>query len=162
MSMTDGHIYFDSDLFYRGRRPAINPFVSVTRVGRQTQTPLGRDVGRVLLELLNSYEKTQSFLKFGAELGENSRQVLAIGEKILALFDQPQLSVIEANIQPILVGLMMAGLWDGLNGVKMSLNYQNNQQFRESADEIVAKHQSLNSLVEELRRNPGAWQRFLT
>ena len=48
MSMTDGHIYFDTDFYNQGRRPAINPFLSVTRVGFQAQTPLVRDLSRTL------------------------------------------------------------------------------------------------------------------
>jgi F-type H+/Na+-transporting ATPase subunit alpha len=46
MSMTDGHIFFDSEFFNQGKRPAINPFVSVTRVGHQTQSPLTRSMSR--------------------------------------------------------------------------------------------------------------------
>ena len=68
MSMTDGHIFFDSDLYFAGRRPAINPFVSVTRVGYQTQSHLRRELGREVVKRLNDFEKTQSFVRFGAEL----------------------------------------------------------------------------------------------
>ena len=49
MSMTDGHIYFDNELFFKGRRPAINPFISVTRVGYQTQTSLRKEMWAALV-----------------------------------------------------------------------------------------------------------------
>lgn len=159
MSMTDGHIYFDSDLFFRGRRPAINPFISVTRVGHQTQTTLGRDIGRVLVELLANYEKTQSFLKFGAELGETSRQVLAMGDKLLAFFNQPLMSVIESNLQQMMLTLLVAGLWDGSKGEKMINSYRKDVKFRQEIDELLARHTNLNSLTGELRKNPDSWLR---
>ena len=55
MSMTDGHLYFDSDMFTKGQRPAINPFLSVTRVGRQTQTPVQRQINREVLNFLTLF-----------------------------------------------------------------------------------------------------------
>jgi F0F1-type ATP synthase alpha subunit len=70
MSMTDGHLLFDRALFIEGRRPAIDPFRSVTRVGRQTQTILRRQIGRLLLTFLQSVEHLHGFASFEAELGE--------------------------------------------------------------------------------------------
>src|SRR4030042_876615 len=55
MSMTEGHIFFDIDLISQGKRPAVNPFLSVTRVGHQTQTPLQRDVSREISVFLVTY-----------------------------------------------------------------------------------------------------------
>ena len=86
MSMTDGHLYFDKDLFYLGRRPAINPFLSVTRVGRQTQTNLRREINREIISFLNLYEKMQSYIHFGAELNENIKSTLSTGAKIIQFF----------------------------------------------------------------------------
>src|SRR3989344_6195922 len=64
MSMTDGHIYFDNNLFTEGRRPAVNPFLSVTRVGRQTQTELERTISRELISFLTLREKIENFAHF--------------------------------------------------------------------------------------------------
>lgn len=152
MSMTDGHIYFDNDLFFRGRRPAIDPFVSVTRVGRQTQTPLTRDAGRVLYELLNSYEKTQSFLKFGAELGESSRQILAMGDRVLAFFDQPQYTVVPGNVQIALLALLLSGVWDGKNTLKMVEAYIKDTGVRSQMDDMVSKAGAMGELIEAVRK----------
>ncbi|KKU55705.1 MAG: ATP synthase subunit alpha [Candidatus Amesbacteria bacterium GW2011_GWA2_47_11] len=157
MSMTDGHIFFDSDFFFRGRRPAINPFMSVTRVGHQTQTPLLRDIGQVLLELMSNYEKTQSFLKFGAELGENSRQVLVMGNKLLDFFNQPPEAIMNLNVQIILAGLLMAGLWDGTVTGKMVERYDQDAEFRKAADEMVTQCRTLDFMISELRKNPQFW-----
>ncbi len=152
MSMTDGHIYFDSDLFFKGRRPAINPFVSVTRVGHQTQTKLARDAGRMLFDLLNSYEKTQSFLKFGAELGEMSRQVLAMGDRVLGFFDQPLYSVVPANVQMVLLAMLVSGIWDGKDINKMLLAYSSEPGIKEGVDGLIKSCDSMNQLIEESRK----------
>ena len=58
--MTDGHIFFDIDLYNQGVRPAINYFLSVTRVGRQTQTAIRYKINRELTAILSLYEKTKS------------------------------------------------------------------------------------------------------
>ena len=62
MSMTDGHIFFDIDLYNQGRRPAVNPFLSVTRSGHQVQTFLQQDLGRKLTSFLVEYEKMKEFM----------------------------------------------------------------------------------------------------
>jgi len=152
MSMTDGHIYFDSDLFYRGRRPAVNPFISVTRVGRQTQQALGRDIARVLFELLNSYEKTQSFLKFGAELGENSRQILAMGDRVLAFFDQPPDSPVPPSLQKLLMASLISGMWAGKDTAKVLEKFAASPELVNAVEEIISRSQSLNELIEEARK----------
>ena len=152
MSMTDGHIYFDSDLFYRGRRPAVNPFISVTRVGRQTQQALGRDIARVLFELLNSYEKTQSFLKFGAELGENSRQILAMGDRGLAFFDQPPDSPVPPSLQKLLMASLISGMWAGKDTAKVLEKFAASPELVNAVEEIISRSKSLNELIEEARK----------
>jgi len=155
MSMTDGHIYFDSELFFKGRRPAVNPFVSVTRVGRQTQTKLRRDAGRVLYDLLSNFERTQSFLKFGAELGENSRQILAMGDKVLKFFDQPLFSHVPINLQLVLLALVLSGMWDGSNITRFTGVYTSDASFSRVIDEIVMGNDSMPRLMEECRRQSG-------
>lgn len=162
MSMTDGHVYFDSEMFFKGRRPAVNPFVSVTRVGRQTQTALQRDAGRNLLDLLNSYEKTQSFLKFGAELGESSRQILAMGEKIIKFFDQPMSVVVPMPVQLILLCLLLSGVWNGEHLEKLVEAYSLDAEAKKAMDEMVARNDTLNKLMEEVRRSGDYWLSKLT
>lgn len=123
MSMTDGHVYFDSGLFFAGRRPAIDPFLSVTRVGRQTQTPLQKDITKKLLQALSDYEKTTRFVKFGTELGENSRAVLDMGEKIWQLFDQPINEIVPLPLAMILFVMLTMGDFDPKNTQKAIENY---------------------------------------
>jgi F-type H+/Na+-transporting ATPase subunit alpha len=110
MSMTDGHLYFDSDLFAKGRRPAINPFLSVTRVGRQTQSTLKRDINREILSFLTISEKMQNFSHFGAELTESSKVTLAVGEKVIKFLDQGPSTTMPINLQILLFSM----LWNNI------------------------------------------------
>lgn len=156
MSMTDGHIYFDSDLFFKGRRPAINPFVSVTRVGHQTQSKLRRDTNQTLLDLLNNYERTQSFLKFGAELGENSRQVLALGDALIAFFNQPLYSVVPANVQVVLLAMLISGLWHGQNMEKFIQAYAADPALTQVVDSLATTCDTMKRLIEDSRKKADA------
>jgi F-type H+-transporting ATPase subunit alpha len=151
MSMTDGHIYYDGELFFRGRRPAINPFVSVTRVGHQTQTALAREAGRVLTDLLSGYERTQSFLKFGAELGESSRQVLTMGERVLTFFNQPVDKAVPFNLQLILLALLVSGIWNGKNLEKVLDEYQKDKSLADWIDKMVEESPDMTVLIEKGR-----------
>lgn len=151
MSMTDGHIYYDGELFFRGRRPAINPFVSVTRVGHQTQSPLAREAGRILTDLLSGYERAQSFLRFGAELGESSRQILTMGDRVLAFFDQPAGSTIPYELQMVLLALLISGVWNGKNLEKVITEYQNNNELADKLKRMVEESRNMNNLIEKGR-----------
>ena len=151
MSMTDGHVFFDGDYYFRGRRPAINTFLSVTRVGRQTQTPLQRDASRLLVDLMTSYERTQGFQKFGAELGESSRQILAMGDRVLTFFDQPVWMVVPENMQLVLLSLLISGTWDGKGMEKIVDKYGKDSRVKTEADAVVAGSQNMAKLIELCR-----------
>lgn len=88
MSMTDGHIYFDSDMFYRGARPAVNVFLSVTRVGKQTQDQSMRDLAGKILALLKKKEEMVRFLRFGSEITLPVSILLRQADRVTAFFNQ--------------------------------------------------------------------------
>lgn len=111
MSMTDGHLYFDAELFSAGQRPAINLFLSVTRVGRQTQTGLSREIGQVVLQTLKKYEDLQRFLRFGSELSESVQDVVRIARGINILFRQIEVEVVDLRFQFV----KLAWLWNGVS-----------------------------------------------
>lgn len=112
MGITDGHIFFDSNAFYNGRRPAINIAISVTRVGKQTQTKLKKEVGRILSAFLAKYEKIQNFSQFGTELSPDVIQTLKRGEKLYELFDQHYDMALPGSVQLILLGMVWLGIFD--------------------------------------------------
>jgi F-type H+-transporting ATPase subunit alpha len=90
ISITDGQIFLESDLFYSGVRPAINVGISVSRVGGNAQTKAMKSVaGRLRLDL-SQYRELEAFAQFGSELDEATRSTLNRGEKMVATLNQPQ------------------------------------------------------------------------
>jgi F-type H+-transporting ATPase subunit alpha len=90
ISITDGQIFLESDLFYSGVRPAINVGISVSRVGGNAQIKAMRSVaGRLRLDL-SQYRELEAFSQFGSELDEATRAALNRGEKMVATLNQPQ------------------------------------------------------------------------
>src|SRR3989344_9265247 len=148
MSMTDGHVYFDTGLFFAGRRPAIDPFLSVTRVGRQTQSPLQKDISSRLLTMLSDYEKTTRFVKFGTELGENSRAVLDLGEKIWQFFDQPINEIVPRPLAMVLFAMLISGNFNPKNTQKAIETYDKDKVKKllegcETLDQLINKINNL-------------------
>jgi F-type H+-transporting ATPase subunit alpha len=90
ISITDGQIFLESDLFYSGVRPAINVGTSVSRVGGNAQTKAMKKVaGRLRLDLAQ-YRELEAFAQFGSELDAATQQTLARGERMVATLNQPQ------------------------------------------------------------------------
>lgn len=112
MGITDGHIFFDSNIFYNGRRPAVNTAISVTRVGKQTQSDVERSITRELNSFLSLYDKMQNLSHFGAELTDNVKNILAMGEKIYLFFDQHYAVIVPKEVQLILFSLLWVRLID--------------------------------------------------
>ncbi len=157
-SMTDGHLYFDSDLFAKGRRPAINPFLSVTRVGRQTQSNLKRDINREIFSFLTIYEKMQNFSHFGAELNETIRITLSFGEKLTSYLDQPLSTITPLNLQIVLFAMLWNSKMQNItlepigHDLEKIVNvYNTNRDARKEVDDLVASSASFNNLLIEIR-----------
>ncbi len=113
MSMTDGHIFFDSNLFFSGTRPAVNIFLSVTRVGRQTQPAILKQAGVKTLELLKKCEDLERFMRFGSEVIDTVKMTIEKGQKIKSFFRQRELKGINYKDQVILLTLIFLDKWDG-------------------------------------------------
>jgi F-type H+/Na+-transporting ATPase subunit alpha len=90
ISITDGQIFLQSELFYSGVRPAVNVGISVSRVGAAAQTKAMKKVaGRLRLDLAQ-YRELEAFAQFGSELDRATQQALTRGEKMVATLNQPQ------------------------------------------------------------------------
>ena len=90
ISITDGQIFLQSELFYSGVRPAVNVGISVSRVGASAQTKAMKKVaGRLRLDLAQ-YRELEAFAQFGSELDRATQQALTRGEKMVATLNQPQ------------------------------------------------------------------------
>jgi F-type H+-transporting ATPase subunit alpha len=90
ISITDGQIFLEADLFRSGVRPAINVGISVSRVGGSAQTkPMKRVAGRLRLEL-SQYRELEAFAQFGSELDADTQRTLARGERLVAALNQDE------------------------------------------------------------------------
>jgi F-type H+/Na+-transporting ATPase subunit alpha len=158
MSMTDGHLFFDSELFNQGKRPAINPFLSVTRVGLQSQVPLVREISRKIGAFLVQLERMQEVMHFGAELPEQFRQTVALGERINLLFDQSNESIVPLNASIVLLTALNAQYWADrqVGEIKQKIDlfvskYSKEQQFRAVVDDMVFKSKTMDELTVMLK-----------
>ncbi len=109
ISITDGQIFLESDLFYSGVRPAINVGTSVSRVGGNAQTRAFRKVaGRLRLDLAQ-YRELEAFAQFGSDLDLATQQTLARGGRMVATLNQPQ-------YQPWTMEEQVVAIYAGING----------------------------------------------
>ena len=92
ISITDGQIYLESDLFNAGQRPALNVGISVSRVGSAAQTKAMRKVAGPLKLDLAQYRELAAFAQFASDLDKATRDQLTRGEKISEVIKQPQYS----------------------------------------------------------------------
>src|SRR3990172_9689302 len=160
MAMTDGHIYFDIDLFNQGRRPPVNPFLSVTRVGRQAQTPMLRDLSRQLTSFLLHLEDLRQFMHFGAELSEKTRRELALGERLTAFFDQAPDAIVPLNINVILLSCLWGGFWKDVEVSQMKrdqeliiADYQKDATYKAKIDNLLLNIKTFAELVDFVKQD---------
>ncbi len=88
ISITDGQIFLDSDLFNEGQRPAVNVGLSVSRVGGAAQTKLLKQVAAKIRMNLAQYRELQAFSQFGTDVDEATKKVLDAGERMTAVLRQ--------------------------------------------------------------------------
>jgi len=120
ISITDGQIFLERDLFNRGIRPAINSGLSVSRVGGSAQWKAMRSVASTLRLELASYNELASFAQFGAELDEASRKRLQRGALIEELFKQDLHNVKSLTTQIIVLYALKNGMLDEFNINKLT------------------------------------------
>lgn len=114
ISITDGQIFLETDLFYRGVRPAINVGLSVSRVGSAAQTKAMKQVsGSIKLELAQ-YREMASFSQFASDLDVATQKLLSRGERLTELLKQPQNSPLKVEEQVISIFLGVKGYLDSL------------------------------------------------
>ena len=92
ISITDGQIFLETDLFYQGIRPAVNVGISVSRVGSSAQIKAMKQVAGAIKGELAQYREMAAFAKFGSDLDAATQRLLARGERLTELLKQPQFS----------------------------------------------------------------------
>ncbi len=114
ISITDGQIYLESDLFYSGVRPAINVGLSVSRVGGKAQVKAMRKVAGKLRLDLAQYRELVTFLQFGSELDKSTQDQLTRGERVVEALKQGQYVPLEVSQQVIFISAAVNGYLDDL------------------------------------------------
>ncbi|KAL1965821.1 hypothetical protein VTN77DRAFT_5142 [Rasamsonia byssochlamydoides] len=109
ISITDGQIFLETELFYKGVRPAINVGLSVSRVGSAAQVKAMKQVAGSLKLFLAQYREVAAFAQFGSDLDASTKQTLARGERLTELLKQKQYS-------PMAVSEMVPVIFAGVNG----------------------------------------------
>jgi F-type H+-transporting ATPase subunit alpha len=109
ISITDGQIFLEADLFYKGIRPAINVGLSVSRVGSAAQLKAMKQVAGSLKLFLAQYREVAAFAQFGSDLDAATKQTLSRGERLTELLKQKQ-------YQPMAVNEMVPLIFAGVNG----------------------------------------------
>lgn len=162
MSMTDGHIFFDGNVYFEGRRPAVNVPLSVTRVGRQAQVALLRSINREISSFLTLYEKLQNLSHFGAELSPTVQETLLTGDHIYKYFNQKTGLLMPVPVQVILFSLIWLGLIkdkiEDLDRVKECMVTSYDGQSKNLFDEAM-KNETFNQLLAYVSKNKDS---FLT
>jgi F-type H+-transporting ATPase subunit alpha len=106
ISITDGQIFLESDLFYSGQRPAVNVGISVSRVGGSAQTKAMKSVAGTLRLDLAQYREKAAFAQFGSDLDAATQKQLARGSRLMELLKQGQYSPM--NMEDQVVGIYAA------------------------------------------------------
>ncbi|MBE7050969.1 MAG: F0F1 ATP synthase subunit alpha [Ruminococcaceae bacterium] len=109
ISITDGQIFLETELFHAGVMPAINPGISVSRVGGSAQLKAMKKVSGELKLLYSQYRELQAFAQFGSDLDADTKSRLALGERIVEVLKQDRNS-------PVRVGCQVAIIYAAVNG----------------------------------------------
>ena len=125
ISITDGQIFLEQDLFLAGTRPAINVGISVSRVGGDAQPkPMKKVAGKLRLEL-SQFRELESFAQFGSELDRETQRTLARGERLVEMLNQNELS-------PVSVEDQVAQIYSGTGGYLDRIKTERIRDFHES------------------------------
>ena len=103
ISITDGQIYLETELFHSGIMPAVNPGISVSRVGGNAQVKAMKQVSGNLKLLYSQYRELQGFAQFGSDLDDDTKARLAQGERIVEVLKQNQASPIDVEKQVAII-----------------------------------------------------------
>jgi F-type H+-transporting ATPase subunit alpha len=143
ISITDGQIFLESDLFYSGVRPAINVGISVSRVGGNAQTKAMKKVaGRLRLDL-SQYRDLEAFAQFGSELDPETQKALARGERLVEMLNQKERA-------PLSVSEQVASIYAGTGGYLDRIKTERVHDFLDRLLEgLKTEHADLVQRIEE-------------
>jgi F-type H+-transporting ATPase subunit alpha len=150
ISITDGQIFLESDLFYSGVRPAINVGISVSRVGGNAQTKAMKKVaGRLRLELAQ-YRELEAFAQFGSELDPQTQRTLSRGERMVATLNQPQYQPWPLEHQVVAIFAGIQGYLDDIPAAQVPRFQDELREFLSAEGSIYQELQETKELSDEL------------
>jgi F-type H+-transporting ATPase subunit alpha len=143
ISITDGQIYLEKDLFNQGIRPAIDVGTSVSRVGGAAQVSAMKDVAGTLRIDLSQYRELEAFAKFGSDLDESTQQQLNRGERLVEILNQDQFS-------PVPVEEQIAIIYAGINGYLDDVDIDDIEDFEEEyVERLRLRHEDVLAEIRE-------------
>lgn len=138
ISITDGQIFLESELFHAGIIPAVNPGISVSRVGGSAQIKAMKKVAGTLKLLYSQYRELQAFAQFGSDLDADTKSRLALGERIVEVLKQDKNSPVPVEYQ---VAVIYAAVNGYLNGIEVADVGKYERELyvylKENADELI-------------------------
>jgi F-type H+-transporting ATPase subunit alpha len=156
ISITDGQIFLESDLFYSGVRPAINVGISVSRVGGNAQTKAMKQVaGRLRLELAQ-YRELEAFAQFGSELDPQTQRTLARGERMVQTLNQPQYQPWPMEEQVVAIYAGIHGHLDDVPPAQVPRFQEELREFLRSEGEVLEAIREQKDLTDEITEKLGA------
>ncbi|HET6450339.1 MAG TPA: F0F1 ATP synthase subunit alpha [Spirochaetia bacterium] len=141
ISITDGQIYLETDLFNSGVRPAVNAGLSVSRVGGKAQSKALRQVSGVMRLELAQYQTLAAFSQFGSDLDEATQKRITRGKRIVEILKQPQFAPMDDFSQVIAIHAAGAGLLDDVPLEKV-IEFE-----RRSVDHLRTGHAALSEKI---------------
>ena len=144
ISITDGQIFLETDLFNAGIRPAINAGLSVSRVGGAAQTPIIKKLGGGIRLALAQYRELAAFSQFASDLDEATRKQLERGERIMELMKQPQ-------YQPMSVAEMALSLFAGNEGALDDVEVAKVVEFEQAMQTYIKSNYG--DLIDQINRD---------
>lgn len=157
ISITDGQIFLENDLFYAGIRPAINVGLSVSRVGGAAQTKAMKQVAGKLRIDLAQYRSLAAFSQFSSDLDKATRDVLDRGARITEILKQPQYQPFDLSSEILSLWVVINGFMDDIevdkctDFVEKYLEYINNS-YKEISQEIEKEKKLSDELIENLKK----------
>ncbi len=145
ISITDGQIFLETDLFNAGIRPAINPGISVSRVGGAAQTKVIKKLGGGVRLALAQYRELAAFAQFASDLDEATRKQLDRGRIVTELMKQPQYQPLSVWEEALVLFAINIGAYDGVD-VKDALKIEKAMQ-----DYMKVNHQDLMDHIEQTK-----------
>jgi F-type H+-transporting ATPase subunit alpha len=142
ISITDGQIYLETDLFYQGVRPAISVGLSVSRVGSAAQIKAMKQVAGRIKGDLAQFRELAAFAQFGSDLDAKTQGMLERGKRIVEIFKQPQYN-------PIAVEIQAAVLWAVQNNFVDDVPVDRIREFQDKATEFLTNRKG--ELLKKIR-----------